>query len=359
MKFANKSGLNKYEILLHGVVGGEMNGVAIAHEMKLLNEMGATDITLRINSVGGSIQNGYSIVGAILNSEATIHTVNEGTADSMALVILAAGDSRSAYDYASGIIHDPLVNGVTLAKIKDQKTKAWASNFKNSLLTIISGKSGKSLEELSAAMTEEIMLDADGLMEYGIIDFVKESVKRPQLSENMSAVQRMVACSNFLNKKKMTEVTNLLGLSADANESAVVNEVTKLQSQVADLTNEKNEAVNKAEEADKTIEELEAKIETYQKQAVESAVSLAINSGKFEESDRESLTALAENGLEAFNTMVTLAKLPHTDITDEMGESSDPRKDWTLEDWSKNDPEGLRKMQIENLNKFNKLYNAE
>ena len=39
-------------------------------------------------------------------------------------------------------------------------------------------------------------------------------------------------------------------------------------------------------------------------------------------------------------------------------EGAENRKDWTFEEWSKNDPEGLDKMQIKNKVEFDKLLNA-
>jgi ATP-dependent Clp protease protease subunit len=356
LRYATNLSNNEYEILLHGVVGIDIIGVDVAKEMKFLSDNGATKITLRINSVGGFIKDGFSIVSAMLASSAEIHTMNEGTADSMALVVLSAGDpgKRCAYDYATGIIHDPLIDGVTLEDIEDSKLKEFMVKTKNQLVTIMSNGSDRTEEEIAAAMKEEKMLSASELLNFGLIDYVKTSKKQPKIKATASAMERMAACSDFIKKEEMDF----------KNEYEAVN--AKFEAQTTALAEAKAAIVAKEEMVNKLnqkITDLEAENLTFKKEAVKMAVDSAIESGKFKEDARELLTKKAEASLVDFNEFVSLIQMPELKATDliEGGKSVDEndRKTWDWEAWERNDPKGLQEMQFTDVDKYNKLEAAD
>ena len=339
----------EYSLILHGVVGREINGPALAQEINYLNNIGATKITLRINSVGGLISEGFSVVAALLNSKAEIHTFNEGTADSMALVILASGDAgkRGAYDYATGIIHDPLIGGVTLEDIEDVKLKDFMTKTKNQLVTIFENTTGKSREEISDAMKEELMLDSKQLKEFGIVDFIQKSKKQPKIKALASAMERMAACSEFIDNQNL-EMEFKKDLEA-ANE--------KLEAQSTKLVEATNEVQNLKAENTALVEKLEA----FEASARKQAVDAAIECGKFDETDREFLEAQAAKDLEGFNTMVSKIKEPQAKAMDLIDRNNpkdideDDSNTWDWEAWEKNDPQGLAEMQFSNPSKYDRL----
>src|ERR1035437_10192333 len=108
--------LNEATILLYGPIGNYIdeeeneicgiNGTAYANEMLYL-ESQVDKITVRINSIGGSVLDGYSIIAAIQSSNAEVITVNDGLAASIAGVILCVGQKRMAYDYSILMLHNP------------------------------------------------------------------------------------------------------------------------------------------------------------------------------------------------------------------------------------------------------------
>ena len=69
-KFLNVRG-ESAELLLHGIVGKEINGTEIANKLKALKDLGVKHVKERINSIGGSIISGYSIVSANLDLTAS------------------------------------------------------------------------------------------------------------------------------------------------------------------------------------------------------------------------------------------------------------------------------------------------
>lgn len=73
-----------------------------------LNNMEAADITVRINSYGGSVADATAIYNAMMRHPATITTVNDGVAMSAASLIFMAGDKRHAAANSLLMIHAPL-----------------------------------------------------------------------------------------------------------------------------------------------------------------------------------------------------------------------------------------------------------
>ena len=65
-----------------------------------------TPINLIVNSEGGDVYSGFGIVEAILHSETPIHTICHGQAQSMGVLILAAGHKRSIGLYSTLMYHE-------------------------------------------------------------------------------------------------------------------------------------------------------------------------------------------------------------------------------------------------------------
>jgi ATP-dependent Clp protease protease subunit len=65
-----------------------------------------TPINIIINSEGGDVYSGFGIIETIVHSETPIHTICHGQAQSMALLILAAGHKRSIGSYSTLMYHE-------------------------------------------------------------------------------------------------------------------------------------------------------------------------------------------------------------------------------------------------------------
>lgn len=65
-----------------------------------------TPITVFINSIGGNVAAGFSIIDSILLSKTPVKTVNIGRAYSMGYLIFLAGHIRTAYPNATYLMHD-------------------------------------------------------------------------------------------------------------------------------------------------------------------------------------------------------------------------------------------------------------
>ena len=109
-------------IRMYGSIGYEVSGSDMAHAIASMSESEDVDvIQLRINSGGGSVIDGMSIVSAIRSSKAAVHCYVDGIAASMAAVIAVAGDRLLMMDYAKLMIHDPFYEGKKDLSPKEKK----------------------------------------------------------------------------------------------------------------------------------------------------------------------------------------------------------------------------------------------
>ena len=316
LKYFTNQGEGVYELSLKGVVGEELNGDYIAAEIDFLNTIGAKVIRERINSVGGGIINGFSIIESNLNSKAEIHTINGGMAGSIMSAVLASGTpgKRFAIDYSTAVIHDPSYDGVTLADIKDEKKKSELTKFKESIVQIYASNTKMTKSLARKMMTEDRMLNSEEQKEYGLIDEILPSKMKPAITKNMSYSDIMNVCddeSKFINNietpkiNKMSELSKFYNLSDDATPDSILREAQKDRSNLQ-LAENRIKAFEKTEAEKLTeMQNLKAEVDKYKNKAIESAVLSAIESGKFLEENKESLIENAKNvGLEAFNLFV-------------------------------------------------------
>jgi len=350
---------DKAELILHGIVGAQINGSKLANKLQALKEIGVKKVTERINSRGGSIVDGYSIVAANLNLTASgiiVETINEGVSDSMASVILASGTKgyRKANDYSSAVVHNPLYGNKSLNDMEDGPIKEMLTGFKNSLMTIYAAAIGKSKEEISETMNKETLLNAEKMKQFGIIDeIILTNINLP-INEKMSLEEVMNVYdgleTNINKNKKMERLNNFYNLSKDASEDSLL--------EAAKAEREKFEnATAKVNDLEKELELKNKELEKYQDEAINMAVNAAIDSGKFDKKDKENLIENAKSiGLDNFNAMIEKMLVPHVDINAMIdGKKAQTKKDEKkYEDYSERE---LIELKASNPEQFEALYN--
>jgi ATP-dependent Clp protease protease subunit len=377
--FVNKSE-GEFEILLHGIVGEEIDGREVAAEIHMLNQMGAKVIKERINTIGGSVVHAFSIVSANLTSDAEIHTFNEGVADSAGSFILASGNKghRGAFDFSTMMVHNPLVDGVSLDEMEDSPLKKDLSIMRDSIVTILSNNSGKTSDEIKELMNKNTRMTAKEAKKFGFIDFVEKSENTPLIKENMSLADIMNVCHDLNNPKienKMKEVLSYLNLSEDAKEISAVKAIkdidkraTEAEGKVETLNTELTEVKNQVTEKDTEITELQAKVDEFEVKDVENAVKSAIDSGKFAEENKESLTEQCKSmGVDNFNSMVDMIQIPQANAIDLIkninqksvtGDKKEKELADKFQNLSKTNPDELKRIELQDPKEFEAMYNA-
>jgi ATP-dependent Clp protease protease subunit len=139
------------------------------------------DISIYINSPGGSFTALTAIYDTIRYIKSDVQTVCLGQAASAAAVLLAAGTpgKRMALPNSRIIIHQPATEG-TYGQSSDIEIQANEILRLRSLLEkMLSDASGKDIEEVSRDIERDKFLTAEQAVQYGLIDSVLESRKTP------------------------------------------------------------------------------------------------------------------------------------------------------------------------------------
>ena len=159
-----------------GPVNDNMSTVVQA-QLMFLDSVGKEDITMHIDSPGGSVKSGLSMVDVMDYINADIATVNTGMAASMGSVLLGAGTKgkRSSLRFSTTMLHQS--SGGFSGNIQDAEIdwKEW--QLVNEELFILLGKyCNKTPEQVKEDASRDFWLSADEAVKYGIID----SIIKPQ-----------------------------------------------------------------------------------------------------------------------------------------------------------------------------------
>ncbi|MBR5296813.1 MAG: ATP-dependent Clp endopeptidase proteolytic subunit ClpP [Parabacteroides sp.] len=131
------------------------------------------DISIYINSPGGSVYAGYGIYDTMQFINSDVSTICTGMAASFAAVLLVAGTKgkRMALPHSRVMIHQPL--GGAQGQASDIEIVAREIlKVKKELYTIIADHSGKSFEEVERDSDRDYWMTASEALEYGMIDKV-------------------------------------------------------------------------------------------------------------------------------------------------------------------------------------------
>ncbi len=131
------------------------------------------DISIYINSPGGSVYAGYGIYDTMQFISCDISTICTGLAASMAAVLLVAGTpkKRFALKHSRIMIHQPL-GGVEGQASDIEITAREIAKVKKELSTIISNHSGKPIEEVMKDSDRNFWMSAAEAKDYGMVDDV-------------------------------------------------------------------------------------------------------------------------------------------------------------------------------------------
>ena len=131
------------------------------------------DISIYINSPGGSVYAGLGIYDTMQFIQSDVATICTGMAASMAAVLLVAGaeGKRSALTHSRVMIHQPL-GGVQGQASDIEITAREIAKTKRELYEILAEHSGVSIERIEADADRDYWLTAAEAKEYGLIDKV-------------------------------------------------------------------------------------------------------------------------------------------------------------------------------------------
>ena len=152
--------------------------LVIAQLLFLESEDPDKEISLYINSPGGSITDGMGIVDTMNYIKCPVSTICIGMAASMGAVLLASGEKgrRFATPNAEILIHQPLIGGQG-GGLSGQTTeiKIHADHMvktREKLNKLLSERTGQSLETIEKDTERDNYMTAEQALEYGLIDAI-------------------------------------------------------------------------------------------------------------------------------------------------------------------------------------------
>lgn len=157
-------------IILNGEITDNTANTVVA-QLLYLDSLNNDDISLYINSPGGSITAGMAIYDTMNFIKSDVSTICVGMSASMAAFILATGKKgkRFILPNAEVMIHQPLggVQGqATEIKIAAERIL----KLKKKLNMILAKATGKDLETINNDTERDYFMDSDEALDYGIVD---------------------------------------------------------------------------------------------------------------------------------------------------------------------------------------------
>lgn len=137
------------------------------------------DITLYINSPGGSVTAGFAILDAMAMIKSDVSTVVMGMAASFGAMMLTCGTKgkRFAFPHSRVMIHQPLIGGQIVAPTSDLRIHAdQIRKTREELNRILSETTGQPIEKIELDTDRDYFMDSKEALEYGIVDGILEKL---------------------------------------------------------------------------------------------------------------------------------------------------------------------------------------
>ena len=170
--------LNDRIVFCSGPVGDEMANLVVAQLLFLANEDPKADISLYVNSPGGSVTSGLGIVDTMRFVPCDVSTFVIGQAASMGSLLLTAGAAGKRYSLPNARIMTHQPSGGFQGQASDIEIHAKEIlDLRRRLNGIYEKHTGKTLKQIEKIMERDTFMTADDAQQFGLIDSVVE--KRP------------------------------------------------------------------------------------------------------------------------------------------------------------------------------------
>lgn len=198
------------EIILADEIGPEWWGLIGAESViGALSQMEGKHVTLRLNTPGGSVDEGIAIYNALKRHNGGVTTIVDSLAASMGSYLLQAGQTRIVASNAMVMIHDPWTiafgNSTELRKNADILDK-----YAQRMIPDYAGRSGKTDAEIVAIMAEETWYTGQEAVDAGFADAVESSARdfKPAKASVLRHFSSKAPAALFANRDKAKAVAD-------------------------------------------------------------------------------------------------------------------------------------------------------
>jgi ATP-dependent Clp protease protease subunit len=165
-------------IWLAGPVNDRMSTVVQA-QLMFLDNLEVKDITLHVDTPGGSVKSGLSIVDVMNYISSEIVTVNTGMAASMGSILLGAGTKGKRFTLPNSRVMLHQVSTGAQGNIQDiRRSIAEGEKYNTKLFNMLGEFTNKTPEQVLKDADRDLWLSAEEALDYGIVDGIITNKKK-------------------------------------------------------------------------------------------------------------------------------------------------------------------------------------
>lgn len=171
--------LEERKIFFWGEVNDKSARLATEELLYLETLEAGKEITIYLNSPGGSITAGMAVYDTMKLVTSPIKVVVVGLAASMGSIFLCGGTKgkRFIYPHARVLIHQPLIMGTMRGAAVDIHIQAQEmEKLREEMNRILADASGKPIEKIQQDTDRDFYLNAEEAIEYGLVDKIVDSL---------------------------------------------------------------------------------------------------------------------------------------------------------------------------------------
>jgi len=158
-----------------GPVNDQMSTVVSA-QLMFLDNVEERDITMHVDSPGGSVKSGLSMVDVMNYVASDVNTINTGMAASMGSILLGNGEKGKRFSLPNSKVMLHQVSAGAQGHVEDMKISLeQAVKYNDNLFTMLGEYCGKTKAQVIKDCNRDNWLDADEALKYGIIDGIIEN----------------------------------------------------------------------------------------------------------------------------------------------------------------------------------------
>lgn len=153
-----------------GPVNDQMSTVVQA-QLMFLDNVEERDITMHVDSPGGSVKSGLSMVDVMNYIASDVSTINTGMAASMGSILLGNGEKGKRFTLPNSKVMLHQVSAGAQGHVEDMKISLKeAIKYNDKLFDMLAEFTGKTRKKVLSDCSRDNWLDADEALKYGIID---------------------------------------------------------------------------------------------------------------------------------------------------------------------------------------------
>lgn len=162
-------------VLIDGEITTDLS-IQVISQLIYLDSISNEDITIYIDSPGGSISDGLAIIDTMNFIKSDVRTICVGITASMAAIIVACGTKgkRGMLPNSDIMIHQPLISNISGQTTEVQSISKRMNKLRVRVNRILATVTSKSIKKINNDTRYDKYFNSEEAVQYGLVDFVIE-----------------------------------------------------------------------------------------------------------------------------------------------------------------------------------------